>query len=392
MAVKRSSLPPVVRQFGLVSFLNDLASEMVYPLLPVLITARLGGNALALGALDGFAEAAAAGTKLAAGRLADNARLRRPLVVWGYAVAAAARPVMAYAAAAWHVIALRAADRTGKGLRNPPRDAVIADASPPEIRGRAFGFHRSMDHAGAVAGPLIAWMMLAAVGMTPSQVIMWSAVPGALAVATVIWATRRIATGRSDGHVASEPKSDGTIDVPTTTPHFPKLLLALIMLFALGRLPETLFLLRLQDVGVAVALVPALWAALHVVRTLGSYPGGWLSDRISPRFAMLLGWGSYAVVCLGLALATTPLSATVWFLGLGAVTILTESSERTFVAGFTARHRGTRFGIYHSGTGVAGLLGGLMLGAIYATASGPTALNLSAGLAVALVAVGTLVR
>ena len=126
MAVKRSSLPPVVRQFGLVSFLNDLASEMVYPLLPVLITARLGGNALALGALDGFAEAAAAGTKLAAGRLADNARLRRPLVVWGYAVAAAARPVMAYAAAAWHVIALRAADRTGKGLRNPhPRFAVV---------------------------------------------------------------------------------------------------------------------------------------------------------------------------------------------------------------------------------------------------------------------------
>jgi MFS family permease len=141
-----------------------------------------------------------------------------------------------------------------------------------------------------------------------------------------------------------------------------------------------------------VALVPALWAALHVVRSLGSYPGGWLSDWISPRFAMLLGWGSYAVVCLGLALATTPLSATVWFLGLGAVTILTESSERTFVAGFTARHRGTRFGIYHSGTGVAGLLGGLMLGAVYTTASGPTALNLSAGLAVALVAVGTLAR
>ncbi|KPJ93745.1 MAG: hypothetical protein AMS18_05160, partial [Gemmatimonas sp. SG8_17] len=118
------SLPPVVKQFGLVSFLNDLASEMVYPLLPALITARLGGGALALGALDGIAEAVAAGTKLAAGRLADSVPLRRPLVIWGYTVAAAARPVMACAGAAWQVIALRAADRTGKGMRNPPRDAV----------------------------------------------------------------------------------------------------------------------------------------------------------------------------------------------------------------------------------------------------------------------------
>ncbi|UCG87014.1 MAG: MFS transporter [Gemmatimonadota bacterium] len=388
----RKSLPPVVRQFGVVSFLNDLASEMVYPLLPALITSRLGAGALALGALDGIAEAVAAGTKLMAGRVADNVRRRRPTVVWGYAVAAVARPIMAHAASAWQVIALRAADRTGKGMRNPPRDAVIADASPPAIRGRAFGYHRSMDHAGAVAGPLIAWILLSAAGMTPSQVIAWSIVPGALAVAVVVWATRHIGKVRSELGDRAAPESSSNTDEPAPAIHSSKSLLSLIMLFALARFPETLFLLRLQDVGVAVALVPALWAALHVVRALGSYPGGWLSDRIGPRLTMLLGWASYAIVCLGLALAARPLVATAWFLGFGAVTTLTESPERAFVTGFTARRRGTRFGIYHAGVGVAGLVGGLTFGAIYAAAGGVIALNLSAGLGAVLVAAGTFTR
>ncbi|MEE8191431.1 MAG: MFS transporter, partial [Gemmatimonadales bacterium] len=172
------SLPRVVKQLGVVSFFNDLASEMVYPLLPALVTAQLGGSALALGALDGIADAVAAVVKLVSGWLAEQRRRRRPLVVGGYAVATAVRPLMGLAGAAWQVIALRAVDRLGKGVRNPPRDAAIADASPGEMRGRAFGFHRAMDHAGAMLGPLVAWALIAGAGATPADVFVWSVVPG----------------------------------------------------------------------------------------------------------------------------------------------------------------------------------------------------------------------
>lgn len=386
-AVKRDSLPIVVKQLGVVSFFNDLASEMVYPLLPALITTSLGAGALTLGALDGIADAIAAGMKLLAGRLADSVRWRRPLVVVGYLVATVARPLMALSSAAGQVIALRAADRTGKGARNPPRDAVIADASTHGIRGRAFGYHRSMDHAGAVVGPLVAWIMLSAAGMSPPEVIAWSVVPGCLAVIVVVWATRRLEHSPPRPHEANPPATQPPHGSTAST-RAPQYLLALIMFFALARFPETLFLLRLQDLGLAVALVPALWALLHVVRTFGSYPGGWLSDQVGPRITMLLGWTAYAFVCLGLALASTPLTAGLYFVGFGIVTSLTESPERVFVAGYTSHGRGTRYGIYHAGVGVAALAGGLVFGGIYAGLSGETALGVSAALTVLLVLVG----
>ncbi|HWP36251.1 MAG TPA: MFS transporter, partial [Gemmatimonadales bacterium] len=191
-------LPPVVKSLGAVSFLNDLASEMVYPLLPAFVTGGLGGGAVTLGALDGLSDAAAAGARLYAGWLSDRRGWRRPLVVLGYAVAAIARPLIAVATAGWHVVAFRTADRLGKGMRSPPRDAVIADAAAPEIRGRAFGFHRAMDHAGATVGPLIAALLLAQAGMGPGAVIAWAALPGAVAVAVVWLAMRRIPATASE--------------------------------------------------------------------------------------------------------------------------------------------------------------------------------------------------
>jgi len=385
--VKPGSLPLVVKQLGVVSFLNDLASEMVYPLLPAFITTRLGAGALALGALDGIADAVAAGMKLLAGRLADTVRWRTPLVVIGYVVAAAARPLTALSSTAGQVIALRAVDRTGKGIRTPPRDAVIADASMHEVRGRAFGYHRSMDHAGAVAGPLVAWIMLSTAAMSPSDVIAWSAVPGLLAVIAVVWATRNIGysdPGPREPHTSVPQLSAGYATPTGSSRH----LLPLIMFFALARFPETLFLLRLQDLGLAVALIPVLWALLHVVRTFGSYPGGWLSDQVGPKRTMLLGWIVYALVCLGLALASTQLMASLCFVGFGVVTSLTESPERAFVAGYTAQRRGTRYGAYHAGVGVAALVGGLAFGVIYASLGAATALTASAALAVLTVLIG----
>src|SRR5881296_2646935 len=153
-------LPRTVKLLGAVSLLNDFASEMIYPLLPAFMTGVLGAGPQALGALDGAAEFAAAFVKLGAGRLADRARLRGPMIVLGYFIAVVVRPVIAVTGAAWQVIGLRVVDRLGKGLRTPPRDALIADVTPPPLVGRAFGLQRGLDHVGAVIGPLVAWVVL----------------------------------------------------------------------------------------------------------------------------------------------------------------------------------------------------------------------------------------
>ena len=167
-------------------------------------------------------------------------------------------------------------------------------------------------------------------------------------------------------------------------------IMVFILLFAFTRLPETLLLLRLQDLGVAIALVPVMWAALHVVRTVGSYPGGWLSDRLGPRRTMMLGWAFYAFVCVNLALADSRKAGSLWFLCLGGVTMLTEAPERALASAFAPARRGTHFGIYHAGVGLAGLLGGLTFGILYGKVGGDSALITSAILAASLAA-GSLV-
>src|SRR5437870_7846107 len=183
-------LPRPVKLFGFVSLLNDFASEMIYPLLPAFVTGVLGARPQALGALDGAAEFAAAVVKLGAGRLADRTSRRGPLIVLGYLMAVVVRPVIAITGAAWQVIGLRVVDRLGKGLRTPPRDALIADATPAELVGRAFGLQRGMDHAGAVLGPILAWWLLASGSAGLRTVMGASIVPGVVVLVLAIWAVK----------------------------------------------------------------------------------------------------------------------------------------------------------------------------------------------------------
>jgi MFS family permease len=387
---REQKLPPVVKSLGAVSFFNDLASEMIYPLIPALVTRTLGGGAISLGLFDGISEAVASLAKLWAGWLADHPRWRRPLVIGGYLVAAVTRPVIGATSAAWQVIALRATDRIGKGVRTPPRDAVIADATVPAMRGRAFGFHRAMDHAGAVVGPVLAWVLLSVAGLTPDGVILWSVAPGVIAVGVAAWALRSAGNGkRETGNVEPVAAAD---PIAPDRPRSPRFLFSLVVLFSFARFPETLLLLRLQDLRLSVALVPLVWAGLHVVRTLGSYPGGKLADAFGPRRVMLGGWVLYALVCLGLATAPTAVAGVGWFLVFGMVAALTESPERAFVAaGARDRKTGSGFGVYHASVGVAALAGGLVFGTAYSRMGGPEALALSAG-ASGVLALGLMVR
>ncbi len=366
-------LPRQVKLFGAVSLLNDFASEMVYPLLPAFVTGVLGGGALALGALDGAADAAAALVKLLAGRLADRPERRGPLIVGGYFLAALVRPIIAITAAAWQVIGLRVVDRLGKGLRTPPRDALIADVTPAPLVGRAFGLQRGLDHVGAVIGPLVAWALLTR-HADVRTVILASFVPGVLVVMLAAWAVR--GGRRRYGAVGAQEPS---VAVPPSTASYRRLPPAVIAIsaFYLLRMPDTLIILQSQRLGIAVALVPLLWAAVHVVRSSTSFVGGALSDRIGPSRTMWIGWLSYVALATGMAFARGPLAAWLLFLALGVVAGLTESPELALVSavagGEGASHRGSMFGVYHALTGVAALAGGLLLGVIFQQASGATA-------------------
>jgi len=373
-------LPRQARLFGVVSLFNDLASEMVYPLLPAFLTGVLGAGPAALGALDGAADLAAAGVKLGAGRLADRPRARGPLVVAGYALAVLVRPLIAFTGAVWQVIGLRVTDRIGKGVRTPPRDAIIADATPPELRGRAFGFQRGLDHVGAVIGPLVAWWLLTRAAFDVPGVITASLVPGVVVLMLAMWAVR-------DGRSRSESALPAP-RVPTPTdPYRPSLPILMIAAFHLLRFPEALLILRAQDLGVSVAGVTLLWAGLHVVRSAASFAGGELTDRWGAAATMRLGWVAYAGLAGAFALARDATAAWTAFLALGVVAGLTEGPERTLVSGLARGRTGSGFGVYHGLTGVAALVGAIALGAIYGRAGGSMALALSAGGVLALIAV-----
>jgi MFS family permease len=350
---------------------------MIYPLLPALITA-LGGGAISLGLLDGISDAISAGAKLWAGRLADRVRLRRGLVIAGYAIATAARPIIGVAGHAWQVIVLRATDRIGKGIRTPPRDAVIADATSREIRGRAFGFHRSMDHAGAVVGPLVAWALIQRGRMEPASVIRWSVVPGVVAVAVVWFAMRQAGIEKGEEAKGSPSPAEGPALVGPDQQRA-SIVFYLIVLFSLFRFPETLLLLRLHDAGLSVGLTPLVWSALHVVRTSTSYGAGRITDRLGTARTMVWGWTVYAAVCAGLASTLSAAASVGWFLVFGLVAALTEPAERAFVANLrSSAGTGRRYGVYHASVGVAALAGGLGFGFLYSRFSGTGALAVSA--------------
>ncbi|MBA3498609.1 MAG: MFS transporter [Gemmatimonadales bacterium] len=361
-------VPSTVKGLSLVSLFNDFASEMVYPLLPAFVTGTLGGGATLLGLLDGAADLTSAAVKVVSGRLADRPRWRGPLILAGYATAVLVRPLIAVAGAAWQVVGFRVIDRVGKGIRTPPRDALIAGVTIPELRGRAFGFHRAADHFGAVVGSLVAWYLLSR-GVEVRQVIEWSVVPGVVAflvLAVVLRGTRA---------VPPIPTPASATDAGGRIFWAPVLALTALVIF---RVPEALLLLRLQDAGVAVALVPLVWAGLHVVRSASSYPGGWLSDRLGPRATVAAGGLLFAAVAVALGWAPVPAVAVASFLCLGLVAGLTESAERAMVARLAPVRTGRGFGLYHALTGAAALPAGLLFGWLYETMGGPVALAASA--------------
>lgn len=367
-------LPRTVIALGAVSLLTDLSSEMIYPLLPVFLTTVLGAGPLAIGAIEGAAESVAALLKLASGWWSDRMPRRKPLVLAGYGIASLVRPLVGLAQGVGQVLAVRLVDRAGKGIRGAPRDALIADAVDASQRGRAYGFHRAADHTGAVAGPLVAYALLTWGGFSLRTVFLLAAIPAAAAMIALIFGVRESARATSKGKAPSLAWSG--LDRKFWW------YLAVLLLFTLGNSTDALLILRANELGVSVALIPILWAVLHVVKAVSSTPGGVLSDRLGRRPLIISGWLVYAAVYLGFAYASATWHAWGLFIVYGVYFGLTEGVEKALVADLVpAAVRGAAFGWYNLTIGLAALPASLIFGGLWQAYGAATAFVVGASLA-----------
>ncbi len=371
----RTRLPRNVIALGVVSLLTDFSSDMIYPLLPVFLTATLGAGPAALGIIEGVAEATASLLKLFSGAWSDRAGKKKPLVVAGYLLSSVARPLVGFASAWGHVLAVRFSDRIGKGIRSSPRDALIAASVSAEDRGRAYGLHRAMDHLGAVFGPLAAFLLLAGAGLSYRSVFFLAAVPGAVAVASLLLFVRDAGTqaARPGGGLAL------TRDLP---PAFRRYLL-IVSLFTLGNASDSFLILRAVDSGVPAAWVPLLWGAFHVVKSSFSTHAGILSDRWSRKHLIIAGWIVYAATYMLWGIVEGPAWMVALFLVYGLYAAATEGTERAFVADFVPQERrGTAFGWFHLAVGLSALPASVLFGVLWGAYGPRAAFGVSAGLAV----------
>lgn len=369
-----SALPRTVVTLGFVSLANDAGSEMLTPLLPIFLTATLGAGPAVVGLIEGVAEATASILKVISGRLADRGIGAKRLVFTGYGASTVARPLIGLALGWSWVLALRFMDRVGKGIRTAPRDAMIAGAVEPASLGRAFGFHRALDHAGAVVGPLLAFMLLS-LGADVGHVFFWAIVPGAIVMALIVFGLP--ADGPAE--VAVPPP----ISFRALDPRLKALMIAAGLL-ALAALPEVFMVLWATAAGLPVAMVPLAWALASAVKMLVAMPAGHLSDRFGRVPVLLVGWSLRVALLLSLA-AVTMTGIWIWvlFVSYGASLAVTEAPERSLVGDAApAGLRGTAFGVYHFIVGVFALPGAFMLGLIWQEIGSAAAFCTAAGLTV----------
>jgi MFS family permease len=371
---KSGKLKPQVVVLGLVSLLNDSASEMIYPLLPVFLTTTLGASAIIVGLIEGAADALASILKFIAGALSDRMTRRRPLITSGYTLAALSRGLIA-AAHVWPtVLAARLIDRAGKGIRSAPRDAMIADVTPNEQRGKAFGFHRALDHTGAIVGPLLAMLLLDWLHYGERTVFALSVIPGLIGVFLIL------AFLKEPPHVPRQARVElaGIAELP---PSFWAAISA-VALFSLANSSDAFLLLQAHVAGVPTAMLPALWAAHHVIKALFSTRAGALSDRIDRRWLLVVGWTLYAVIYFIFPYAHSMTAFVVLFVVYAIPFTLSEGAERAWIAEHApAAIRGRSFGYYYLTNGVCVLAGTALFGWIYDRASHAAAFQVGASLA-----------
>ena len=352
-------IPRTVWALGAVSLLMDLSSELVHSLLPVLMVTVLGASMLAVGVVEGIAEASASIVKLFSGAISDRLGRRKPIVVLGYVLAAVSKPLFPLAASVPLVLAARFMDLVGKGIRGAPRDALIADVTPEGVRGAAYGLRQALDTVGAMLGPLAAIALMLALANDVRSVLWWAVVPAVLAVVVLVAFVREPA-----GAVAplQRPvfKSFHRVGMRTW------LVVAVGAVLTLARFSEAFLVLRAQGLGIALAMVPIVLVVMNVAYTATAYPAGVAADR-GHRKALLL-WGLVALIASDVVIASTA-SRTLFFAGVvlwGLHMGLTQGLLSTLVADAApAELRGTAFGVFHLVSGVAMLLASVIAGVLW---------------------------
>lgn len=369
-------LPRTIVVIGFVSLLNDFASEMVVPLIPLLLATVLAAGPVALGLIEGVADTVSNFLKLWAGRRSDTQHHRRkPYVVAGYLLSNVARPLIGISGSWLTVLTVRVTDRIGKGIRTAPRDALISDAIQDGQAGNAYGFTRALDHAGAVLGALAAAAVVYWGTTRLDIVIALSAIPGMLAVLLVVFGVREVPRAVA-ATTELAPLRWSALNDPT------RRYLLVLMFFTLGKIPETFLLLRGHEIGMSVVELLLMWAAMHVVKASISMQAGQYTDRVGRRPLILAGWMVYAIALFALAFVKQPHMLWVWSLTLGFYFGLTEGAERALVRDLAPpAERGTAFGWFHMLVGLAGIPAGLLLGGLWAIFGVKVAFLVSAALA-----------
>jgi MFS family permease len=391
-------LPRNVVAIGMVSLLNDASSEIIYPMLPAFLALALGASPKAIGVVEGVAESVSSLLKLFSGYFSDRTGRRKGLVVVGYGLASVMRPLLALTTTWYEVLVVRFTDRVGKGMRSSPRDAMIADAATPAERGLAFGFHRAMDHGGAVLGPLIGLALLwyvAADPRTPSAldyktIFLFASVPALLAMLVLIFAVRETPArpakveNRQTGEAPPAPAA-GAGKIRLTLRGFDanfKWFLVLVALFTLSNSTDAFLIRRAQMAGVSTGQgTLLLWSALHLSKVVSSVVGGDLSDRLGRKTLIVAGWLLYAAVYLGFAYVSTTAGAWSLFLVYGVYFGLAEGAEKALVADLVRpEQRGTAYGLYNLAFGVTVLPASLLMGALWDWRGPATAFFVSAAI------------
>ena len=379
----RAAIPRTVWALGFVSMFMDISSEIIHGLLPLFLTATLGVSVAMVGLIDGIAEATASITKVFSGYLSDRMGKRKPLILIGYGLGALSKPLFALAGTAPVIMGARFADRIGKGLRGAPRDALVADVTPPEIRGRAFGLRQSIDTLGAFLGPLIAIVAMAAFANDMRAVFWIAVIPAGIAVLLVL-------VGVED---TKRPADENNALIPVRIADLRLLprafwsLVAIGAVFTLARFSEAFLILKVNAEGLPLALTPLVLVAMNAVYMLAAYPLGSLSDRVSPR--TILAWGLIVLVAADLALAMLPGVAGA-FLGVALWGVHMAATQGLFAKLVADRSpvelRGSAYGIFNLITGLSLLAASVVAGIVW-DASGSAATFLvgagCAGLALA---------
>jgi len=376
-----------------VSLATDAASEAIYPLLPFFLTRVLSAGAVSLGVIEGAAEAANSLLKIVSGRLADRSRDKRRLVLLGYGVSSAVRPLIGLATGWMQVFAVRVADRVGKGVRGAPRDAMLAAWATPTTRGKVYGFHQGMDNLGAVIGPSLATLFLVFYPDRYRTLFALTIIPGAIAVLLILMvpaaegapATKQPAA--TPAGAAALPTGSRVASGRTLGESLPRRFywfLGVLALFTLGNSTDAFLLLRLTDAAGSARYVPLMWAGIHIVKTAVSIAGGSWSDRVGRRTVIAIGWLIYAVVYAGFAVSTTLSALLVWFMIYGCYFGFAEGTAKALVADLApASRRGTAFGLFNAVSGLGALAASLIFGAIWSEYGAPAAFGVGATLALA---------